>query len=301
METSTPKSADELIPERSSIPYRFMAIPYDFLTKDFLNDHKMLLFIICILRRISTHSKTIPLKNHCKQLILEPFEFMFGRKSFAKEADISEKAVRTRLNQLIGLGYVTEVVEKGASTFSVYKLVTASLQQVKGRGEVQHLESNQGPNLGHKRETKAQEQENVKETFNVKTSLSKEENEAVAVILTYCDANEIKIQKPSLERWVKKYGVEKVTATISLMLLQKSQVKKPEAWLEMALKDDYVEKNIISDANAKFADEFKKSHAWNDLTITKRYCRHEPSGKEYYFNLPQENFREYLKNCREQW
>jgi hypothetical protein len=253
-----------------------------------------------MMRRISPSSKTIPLKNHCKQLLLGPFEFMFGRDSFSKDAGISEKIVRTRLKQLIGLGYVAEVVEKRASSFRVYRVVTESFHQISGQHEGQLMVKKEGQNLGHKRETKTQKKENIKETFNVfGTPLSNQENDDLTVLLAYCDANELKIQNPALERWIKKYGTEKIVATISLLVSSKSKVRKHEAWLETALKNDYVEKNINSNSNLKFSEEFKKSHTWNDLTITKRYCRHEPSGKDYYFNLPQENFRENLKNCYE--
>lgn len=289
----------ELMSERGSIPYRFMPIPYEFLTNDFLKDHEMMLFIICMMRRISPNSKTIPLKNHCKQLLLGPFEFMFGRKNFSKDAGISEKIVRTRLEQLIGLGYVSEVVIKRASTFRVYRLVTESFHQISGQHEGQLMVKKKDQNLGHKREAKTQNKENKKETFNVNTPLSSQDNDDLTAILAYCDANELRIQRPSLERWIRVYKLEKVLPLISLLVPSKSTVRNHESWMEKALEKDYVTQNKNSEANRKFSEEFKKSHIWNDLTIRKRYCRHEPSGKDYYFNLPQDNFRENLKNCYE--
>ena len=82
--------------EGPSIPYFFTHIPNMLLTEDFLNDHEMMKFIVLMMRRISTQPTKVPLKSFCRHLDLDPFEFMFGRISFAKAAGISTKIARTR-------------------------------------------------------------------------------------------------------------------------------------------------------------------------------------------------------------
>lgn len=77
----------------------------------------MMCFIDWMMRRISPNSSVVPLKG--KQLSLAPYEFMFGRVACALAAGISVKNARTRLKQLIGLGYVKKVASKGSSTYSV--------------------------------------------------------------------------------------------------------------------------------------------------------------------------------------
>ncbi len=197
--------------ERPSIPYPFTHIPNLLLTDDFLNDYEMIRFIIYMMRRISTQPTRIPLKNYCKHLDLDPFEFMFGRSGFSQAAGISEKIVRTRLAQLIGLGYVEEVVNKRASTFRVYRLVKEAFCRNLGQHQGQQIDHEEGRNLGHKQETKIQKEKNIERTSNVAAvPLSSLENEDLFVISAYCETNELDIGRSSIERWMILYGVEKM-------------------------------------------------------------------------------------------
>ena len=75
----------------SKIPYVFLAIPHEFLTEDFLKDPVMIRFVVWMIKRISPNSSLVPLKGMSKQLLLDPFEFMFGREACALSAGISLK------------------------------------------------------------------------------------------------------------------------------------------------------------------------------------------------------------------
>jgi len=90
----------------SKLPYSFLAIPHEFLTEDFLRDPVMMRFIVWMIKRISPDPTLVPLKGKGRQLLLEPFEFMFGREKCAIATGMSLKNVYTRLNQLTGLGYL---------------------------------------------------------------------------------------------------------------------------------------------------------------------------------------------------
>ncbi len=74
-------------------------------------------------------------------------------------------------------------------------------------------------------------------------------------------------------------------------------VKKPEAWLEKALKENYVGQNKNIEENRAFAEKFKNEKEWADLDITKTYCVHRPTEKDYQCKLPSENFRRMLTEC----
>lgn len=126
------------------IPYSFVAIPHEFLTEEFVNDSDMIRFIIWMMKRIRYRPTRIPLKELKRHLELEPFEFMFGRFKCSEGAGISSKVARTRLSQLVGLGYVEEVVSKRAS-IRAFKLITSktsSLATSEKRKKKQTLKRN---------------------------------------------------------------------------------------------------------------------------------------------------------------
>lgn len=289
------------------IPFFFRPIPDEFLTHEFLDDPSMMCLIVWMIKRISLHPQKIPLKNSGKHLILEPFEFMYGREKCAQDAGISLKNARTRLGQLIGLGYVQEVASKRASTYSVYRLVIEAFRQHEGQHIGQQSGQLQGQQSGHKRETKKKETKNIKETFNVATnntvrpSLSDKQKEELSVLLAYCQDKNLQIFEVSLARWSHNYAIDHIVAHIGLLIQKRDKIRKHEAWLERALKENYLEKDLIIGKNREFAQNFQKNKRWSDLKITKVYCTHLPSGKDYQFNLPVENFQKMLTDCYDQY
>lgn len=290
--------------ESLRISYRFIPFPYEFVTEDFLDDPVMMRFVVCMMRRISTSPKSIPLKNSHKQLSLDAFEFMYGRKKFSKEAGISEKNARTRLSQLIGLGYIEEVLSKRASTYTVYKIVTTAFYQTHGQHSGQDTVRQNSLINDHKQETKISREKNLRGTFNdtnVDDALfSGKHDEDIFILLNYCLENSIKIERLSIERWLKKYGSKYVTDHFLLLLASKKQIRKHEAWMEIALNKNYIRQNENIVINRSFTENFKINNGWGDLTITKVYCRHEPTQKDYKFNLEPEHFQRMIQECYEQ-
>jgi len=288
--------------EDPGIPYRFMPMPHELFTEDFINDPIMIRFVVCMMKRISPYSKSVPLKNRHKHLFLASFEFMFGREKFALDAGISPKNAYTRLKQLMGLGYVEEVITKKDSNYSVYRLVTEAFHQIGGQHKGQLVGQKSDQLNEHKQETKTQKKKNVEGTFNVAVApLSQPEKEDITAISAYCEMRGLDIGRPSVERWVTLYGIEKTKGTISLLISSKGKIRKHEAWMEIALKNNYFEDGKNSEVNSRFAREFREKYNWSDLTITKQYCRHELSKKEYYYKLPQETFQKSLRDCYEQY
>ncbi len=152
----------------SKLPYVFLAIPHEFLTEDFLKDTIMMRFVVWMFKRISPNPSLVPLKGMGRQLLLDPFEFMFGRETCAVIAGISLKNARTRIKQLIGLGYIKKVAGKGASTFSVYCIETRALRQsVNGQQSEQQLGQQMGQRTGHNLEAQIPDLKIIKETPNV--------------------------------------------------------------------------------------------------------------------------------------
>ena len=78
-------------------------------------------------------------------------------------------------------------------------------------------------------------------------------------------------------------------------------IKKPEAWMEVALKENYSAQIAISMRIELSQRTLCKRNKWNDIKITQSYCTHPLSSKDYSFKLPPESFREMLIQCYEQY
>jgi hypothetical protein len=174
-------------------------------TEDFLKDPVMMRFVVWMFKRISPNSSLVPLKGIGRQLLLDPFEFMFGRETCALAAGISLKNARTRLEQLIGLGYIKKVAGKGASTFSVYCLETGALRQsVNGQQSEQQL----GQRTGHNLETQIPDLKIIKATPNViskivdRSPFSDKQKNDLQGLLAYCQDKQLRISERALRRWI---------------------------------------------------------------------------------------------------
>ncbi|CCB87730.1 unknown protein [Parachlamydia acanthamoebae UV-7] len=226
----------------SKIPYVFLAIPHEFLTEDFLKDPIMIRFIVWMIKRISTNSSLVPLKGMRKQLLLDPFEFMFGRETCALAAGVSLKNARTRLEQLIGLGYVKKVAGKGASTYSVYSLQTSAFRQNSGQQKEQQLEQQTGQPTGHNLEAQILNSKIIKETHNViskdvdRSPLSNKQKSDLQGLLAYCQDKSLQISERALRRWLRLYESQRIVDHLALLVDGIDGIKKPEAWMEAALK-----------------------------------------------------------------
>ena len=292
----------------SKLPYVFLAIPHEFLTEDFLKDPVMMRFVVWMFKRISPNSSLVPLKGIGRQLFLDPFEFMFGRETCALAAGISLKNARTRLEQLIGLGYIKKVAGKGASTFSVYCLEIRALRQnINGQQSEQQLGQQTGQRTGHNLEAQIPDLKIIKETPNVipkvvdRSPFSDKQKSDLQGLLAYCENKQLRISERALRRWIRFYEPERITDHLSLLLKDINGIKKQEAWMEVALKENYSRQNSNIQENRRFTEDFAKSNGWTDLKITQSYCCHSPSSKDYPFKLPPEAFREMLIDCYRQY
>ncbi len=291
----------------SKLPYVFLAIPHEFLTEDFLKDPIMMRFVVWMFKRISPNPSMVPLKGMGKQLLLDPFEFMFGRETCAVIAGISLKNARTRIKQLIGLGYIKKVAGKGASTFSVYCLETRALRQsVNGQQSEQQLGQQTGQQTGHNLEAQIPDLKIIKETPNVisksvdRSPFSDKQKSDLQGLLAYCQDKQLRISERALRRWIRLYESERITDHFLLLIQGINGIKKPEAWMETALKSNYSQQKNNIKENRLFIEDFARRNSWNDIKITQSYCTHPLSGKDYSFKLPPDDFRAMLIGCYEQ-
>lgn len=138
----------------SKIPYTFCPIPPEFLDDEFLQDFIMMKIIRHIFKEISTipQIKRINNNRRYKDINLQPFEFIFGRQYWAKELQVSEKQIRTRIDRLKEKGFIKQPdnflpetkgqrassseaksASSSASTYSILALATESFHKNKGQ------------------------------------------------------------------------------------------------------------------------------------------------------------------------
>lgn len=103
-----------------------------------------------------------------------------------------------------------------------------------------------------------------------------------------------------IARWCLKFGPIAVLETIRLFFFtrdtQKKPIEKPEAWMEVALRDKFAIKNKVINSNKEYAEQMKKKHNLKNLKINKRYCIDTSTGKDAYYNLPESQFKEIIIN-----
>jgi hypothetical protein len=101
-----------------------------------------------------------------------------------------------------------------------------------------------------------------------------------------------------LVRWMLKFGSKTLLDTIKFFFqvkaTQKKPIPKPEAWMEVALKKKYAEVDKSSQENKRFAENLKKTYNLKSLKINKRYCQDTDTGRDFYYYLPANVFKENL-------
>ncbi len=99
-------------------------------------------------------------------------------------------------------------------------------------------------------------------------------------------------------RWMLKFGPKTLLDTIKFFFqvkaTQKKPIPKPEAWMEVALKKKYAEVDKSSQENKRFAENLKKTYNVRSLKINKRYCQDTDTGRDFYYYLPANVFKQNL-------
>lgn len=107
----------------SKIPFPFIfPIPTYFKYKGYLRNPKNVSFLCWSFFRCSHSTRTIFM--YSSQLILEPFEFVFGRDSCSSDTNLTPMEIRIQLRRWIALELLSKVKNKSNSRYTVYKWMT---------------------------------------------------------------------------------------------------------------------------------------------------------------------------------
>jgi hypothetical protein len=111
--------------------FNFFPIPQD-IYKEFNSNVADRLFSYWLATKLLLYPHYSTVTKKKIKILLEPLEFVFGRSESSKEALISEKEMRNRIDKLKKLGYCKEIESKNRPEFKIYCL---TLPEKKGQPE----------------------------------------------------------------------------------------------------------------------------------------------------------------------
>jgi len=117
--------------------------------------------------------------------------------------------------------------------------------------------------------------------------------EQIQSIQAYLEHIDQSIPVPTIKRWLKSYGEERLIRNISYVL-EKNQFRVFGASVEDSCKNDYAQQNDNIQINRKFASDFKARFNLFSLKIHKKYCVDE-NGNDYQYSLDVTQFRDTLE------
>jgi len=145
----------------SKIPYRFTAIPNFLIDAGWMDDPLTCKMFLYLWRRTSYEAHIEVIDG--REIQLDPFEFIFGRKKIAKLLGISEKKARLRMDKIRASTMVMETASKRASTYTVYKWSTEHFSENEGQQKGQQKGQHLVPAEGRERATKKSGDEQLKD------------------------------------------------------------------------------------------------------------------------------------------
>jgi hypothetical protein len=169
----------------SKINYSFTPIPNYFFDNGWFENPKMAKFILWAFRRCSSVRQEKYFDH--KLVVLEPFEFIFGRRICSEETGLTEQEIRTIINQLktTQIGEILKKsTSKSTSKFSVYKWSTELFSENINQQINQQVTSNQPASNHNKRTENSRPGETttpLPPSFSKRIELTKSSNSVVVV------------------------------------------------------------------------------------------------------------------------
>jgi hypothetical protein len=105
----------------NKIPYNFTGIPNFLIESGWVKDHKTLALFLHLFYRIRYEPHIEFIEG--KEVVLDAFEFVFGRDSVSQEVGLTSREIRTRIKQITTSKMAIKVTSKTTSKYTVYRWV----------------------------------------------------------------------------------------------------------------------------------------------------------------------------------
>lgn len=140
------RNAKELLLGEAAMPYNtddlnfsFAAVPHQLISRFIGNKHRDILALIVFAFSKCQRRPHLAETEDGKMISLDPYEFIFGRYSWAEELEIHPSRIRRIIGQLIGQQFVTKVASKSTSKYTVYRWSTKRFCKNSGQQSDQHF------------------------------------------------------------------------------------------------------------------------------------------------------------------
>lgn len=205
-----------------------------------------------------------------RMLLLEPFEFIYGRNKCAEEVGLTVDEVRTIVDNLLKAGLLEKTPNSTTKRFTCYKWITSRFEDYKPQQNPQAI-PNTPPTIPHKRNEETPRSLDLKDgslggcgKVDNKIDSTVYPTDFVDDPYKYILNNEFKdgskVPEHVLARWLRDYSTHEIYK--SLIYYQKmssnQQINKPIAYVEAALKERYWESNDLRDGAKDKEGKFQK-------------------------------------------
>lgn len=292
----------------SKINFPFIIVPTYFFEKGWFDNPKTMSFILWTLKRCQNKAHIVI--HHCKELSLEPYEFICGQDELATCTSLTRNEIRHQLFSLTNAGILKKSTNSITNRFTCY--IWSKDIFPEHYNQLNHQPTtNRPPTDHHKQENKIVPVLFVKETSKekepenvhnlscpsvVQLSLSLEEKKEQQTSLEmYFEYAGIVIDKQAIRRWLEKYPTEMIVKNIQLMEKSMGDIPNPGGWLETALKGNWAQKEEFRSINREFSIKFKSTHNITALYIHKNYCKDKNTGNDYQYKIDPETFQQTLE------
>ncbi|MBS0272771.1 MAG: hypothetical protein JSR85_09065 [Proteobacteria bacterium] len=231
------------------------------------------------------------------------------RSTFENYCSQSEREWQTCVVLNDGIQTIQEKIEKSEHDNNERELITFQKEiQAASKEESKKEEAKQKANeLTHSHPASYQKKNSP---INEKAFFTKEERNYLAYLLNIDPEIGESIKEEHATDWLKHFGIAKIKIALQVYWQQVDKAKKDSEVSMPASIVTYVTEALnkgtkpyreFDHKNKAFAEQFKGQLGWSGLTITEKYCQVEEFGKKFYYNLPEELFKESLKSTFENY
>lgn len=200
---------------------------------------KSLAFITWCFSRCSSEKNIV--YHDCKEIELEPFEFIFGRRICSEETGLTDREIRVQQKNLINSGFLKKASSKTTNKYSVYKWVTNRFLKIEVQQNDQQATSKRP---AERPQSRIEESKDIKEEHPLTPK-----GEEVEFILF---RPLVKLSKEQYETLISEYGVDFTNKMLDILDAYKgSSGKKYKSDYHTMKKGGWVHKRASEEIKTK--------------------------------------------------
>lgn len=284
----------------SEIPFNFESCPSYFRKNGWFKNPKTCAFVTWTFSRCYSYSREI--HHDGKKIVLEPYQFIFGREVCSLETGLTENEVRHQQNNMENAFFLKKAPNKTPKRFTIYEWVCASF--LKDNNQVNHQEATKKQPTNHHKQDLTKPKSEIyidlgiacevlpfskKEKSESKHPLKKEQQLMLKKLLDL----KINTDESTFKFWIRTYSETKIDNAINHYqneLKNRPTIDNPGGFIHNILLGRIIPITPQVEENKKFAQQFAISKGWNNLKISPKFAKCEVTNSDVPLFLDSENF-----------